>query len=193
MELKPTPMPTKVTLDLPDWIADFAERFQEPCRTDEERMRLAIDLARANCSHGTGGPFGAAIFRDGDGAVVSVGVNRVLPLTNSTAHAEMLAFMLAQKALGQHRLDEREHRFILATSAQPCAMCYGATPWAGIHRLLIGARKEDVEKLTPFDEGPLPRNWIAGLARRNIEVTRDVLRREACEVLKAYAEGGSAY
>ncbi len=45
---------------------------------------------------------------------------------------------------------------MLATSAQPCCQCYGATVWAGIDELLIGARAEDVEELTEFDEGPLP-------------------------------------
>jgi tRNA(Arg) A34 adenosine deaminase TadA len=150
--------------------------------TDKGKMELAIILARRNVSEQTGGPFGAAIFNSSTGEVISVGVNRVVPLNNSTAHAEMMAFMLAQQRLKSYRLDATRHNFVLATSAQPCAMCYGACPWAGIQRLLIGARREDVESLTEFDEGPMRRNWVQGLNERGISVTRDVLRNEAREV-----------
>ncbi len=157
-------------------------------------MHLAIDLAERNVRDSTGGPFGAAIFDSTTGAVISVGVNRVIPLQNSTAHAEMMAFMLAQQRLGNHRLNATQHHFVMATSAQPCAMCYGASVWAGIDRILIGARREDVESLTDFDEGPMPHNWIEALKKRGISVTRDVLRSEARHVLRAYAEtSGTPY
>ena len=76
------------------------------------------------------------------------------------------------------------------TSSQPCCQCYGATVWAGIDRLLIGARSEDVMELTEFDEGPLPADWIGELERRRIAVTRDLLRDQARAVLRAYGEGG---
>jgi hypothetical protein len=62
--------------------------------------------------------------------------------------------------------------------------------WAGIDRLLIGARSEDVESLTEFDEGPLPADWIGELERRGIAVTRDVQREAARDVLRAYGEAG---
>ena len=157
-------------------------------------MRLAIKLAERNVHENTGGPFGAAIFNSDSGAVISVGVNRVVPLNNSTAHAEMMAFMLAQQRLESFRLDATQHRFVLATSAQPCAMCYGACPWAGIDRLLVGARREDVESLTEFDEGPMPRNWMQGLNRRGIRITRDVLRKEARDVFVDYNRSrGTSY
>lgn len=160
---------------------------------DKARMRLAIDLARRNVEQRTGGPFGAAIFAAGSGQLIAVGVNRVVPLNNSTAHAEMMAFMMAQARLGHYRLDGRRERFILATSAQPCAMCYGATPWAGIHRMIIGANKDDVETLTDFDEGPLPADWIGELNRRGIEVVQGVLRDEARAVFQLYREIGGAH
>ena len=66
--------------------------------------------------------------------------------------------------------------------------------WAGIDRLLIGARSEDVMALTEFDEGPLPADWAGELERRGIAVARDLLREQACDVLRAYGEqGGSFY
>jgi tRNA(Arg) A34 adenosine deaminase TadA len=80
----------------------------------------------------------------------------------------------------------------LATSSQPCCQCYGATVWAGIDRLLIGARAEDVEALTEFDEGPLPADWVGELNARGIEVVRDIERDAARAVLRAYGETGGA-
>ena len=56
-------------------------------------MRLALSLAREKVLQGTGGPFGAVVFREPGHALVSVGVNTVGRLTNSAAQAEMLSFM----------------------------------------------------------------------------------------------------
>jgi tRNA(Arg) A34 adenosine deaminase TadA len=118
----------------------------------------------------------------------------VVPQTCSVAHAEMMAYMLAQQRLASFRLNAGNNgRYILATSAQPCCQCYGATVWAGIDELLIGARGEDVESLTTFDEGPLPADWIAQLERRGIAVRRDILREEARAVLAGYGQGGAHY
>lgn len=65
--------------------------------------------------------------------------------------------------------------------------------WAGIDELLIGARAEDVEELTQFDEGPLPADWIGELARRHIAVRRDILRDQARDVLASYGATGTPY
>ena len=187
----------RLDLALPDWIAAAVE----PNRTyadDDARITLAIELARRNVELATGGPFGAAVF-DADGTVLGLGVNRVLPEVCSVAHAETMACMLAQRNTGRVRLnrddDDRPHGPItLAASGQPCCQCYGAVVWAGIDRLVIAARSEDVERLTEFDEGPLPSDWVGELERRGIEVVRDVRRDESCRVLSAYArEGGPNY
>jgi hypothetical protein len=65
--------------------------------------------------------------------------------------------------------------------------------WAGVDALLIGARSEDVEELTEFDEGPLPADWIGELERRGIAVRRDILRDEARAVLAEYGASGTPY
>lgn len=179
-------------LTLPIWIRDAVDDTRVYA-DDESKIALAIELARRNVENHSGGPFGAAVFT-GEGRLVSVGVNRVIAQNCSVAHAEMMAYMMAQQRLQHFRLNENGERFILATSAQPCCQCYGATVWAGIDELLIGARSEDVEELTEFDEGPLPADWIGELQLRAIAVRRDILRDEARAVLKAYGElGGVAY
>ena len=185
-------LPTALQLTLPDWLRHTLHE-DRVYGDDESRIALAIELARNNVDNATGGPFGAAVFT-GNGRLVSVGVNRVLPQNCSVAHAEMMAYMLAQARTQRSRLNENGERFVLATSAQPCCQCYGATFWAGIDELLIGARSADVEELTEFDEGPLPADWIGELERRGIAVRRDILREEARNVFLRYRElGGQPY
>ena len=184
-------LPLQIHLTLPPWIEDVADSSRRYL-TDEERVGLAIELSRHNIQHGTGGPFGAAVF-DEHGRLISAAANRVVPQTCSVAHAEMLAYMAAQQRLASYRLNEHGGHYTLATSPQPCCQCYGATVWAGIDTLLIGARAEDVETLTEFDEGPLPVDWTGELERRGITVRRDILREEARTVLAAYGATGKSY
>src|SRR5690606_17506782 len=125
---------------------------------------------------------------------IAVGVNRVEPEASSVAHAEMMAYLLAQHRTGRARLNENHPGITLATSAQPCCMCYGATFWAGIDTLLIGASAADVMELTEFDEGPLPADWRGELHRRGIAVREGIERDAARAVLERYArEGGVHY
>ncbi|HEX3125623.1 MAG TPA: nucleoside deaminase [Rhodanobacteraceae bacterium] len=187
-----TDLPSTLHLTLPAWLRDALDA-DRVYGDDESRVALAIDLARCNVENATGGPFGAAVFT-AEGRLVSVGVNRVLPQNCSVAHAEMMAYMLAQARLQRSRLNENGERFVLATSAQPCCQCYGATFWAGIDELLIGARSADVEELTEFDEGPLPADWVGELERRGIAVRTDILRDAARGVFLRYRElGGQRY
>ncbi|MCB1605898.1 MAG: nucleoside deaminase [Xanthomonadales bacterium] len=178
-------------LDLPDWLPDLLRQHQH-CRDDEDKVRLAIELAHENVHRHSGGPFGAVIF-DQDDRVVAAGVNRVVPMNCSTAHAEMMAFMFAQRQLGRFRLNSDGNRYTLATSAQPCAMCFGGSLWAGIDRLLIGARGSDVEELSDFDEGPLPEDWVGELRRRRIEVVADILRDQARGVFERYRDSAGVH
>ncbi|WP_407354228.1 nucleoside deaminase [Luteimonas sp. R10] len=184
-------LPAQLQLVLPAWVHEAVD----PAATvpgDADKVALAVALSRRNVEAGSGGPFGAVVFGPDD-RVVAVGVNRVLPQHCSVAHAETMAYMLAQQRLRRARLNRDDQdrpagHYTLATSAQPCCQCYGATVWAGIDRLLIGARAEDVMALTEFDEGPLPADWIGELERRGIAVVRDLHRDAACAVLRAYGE-----
>jgi len=185
-------LPLQIHLTLPPWISDIADVNQR-YQSDEERVALAIELARKNVAEDAGGPFGAAVFNSHSGRLVAVGVNRVVAQNCSVAHAEMLAIMIAQQRLTRYRMHADGGHYVLATSAQPCCQCYGAMMWAGLDELLIGARSEDVEELTEFDEGPLPADWIGELARRDMAVRRDILRDEARAVLATYGANGTSY
>ena len=181
----------QVHLTLPAWVHDAVDRT---CTYpgDAAKVALAIELSRLNVEAGTGGPFGAAVFGP-DERIIAVGVNRVVPHSTSLAHAENMAYMLAQQRLQTPRLNDALSPVTLATSSQPCCQCYGATIWAGIDRLLIGASAADVEELTSFDEGPLPADWIGELNCRGIEVVQGLNRDAARAVLRNYGEANGAH
>lgn len=182
----------RVSFELPEWVEDLVSGKGEFYPTKEERMRLAIELSRLNTERGTGGPFGAAIFESESGRLLAPGVNLVTTANLSTAHAEMVAIMVAQQAVGSFDLgEERLPAYELVASTEPCAMCFGAMPWSGVRGLVCGGRDEDARSIG-FDEGPKMSDWPSALRERGISVERDVLREEAAAVLNGYAESGGA-
>lgn len=189
-------LPTK-TLSLPLWVEDaISDQIVYPALDD--RMALAIKLAKTNIQHG-GGPFGACVFETESGKLISPGVNLVVQLNCSLAHAESIAIVMAQQIWQTHDLSSPNLPAMeLVTSAQPCIQCYGNLWWSGLKRLVIGASKRDVEEITGFQEGPLPHNWIRQLEKRSplppIKVVTNVMREQARDVLKHYIQrGGTVY
>lgn len=179
-----------VDFELPAWIEDLVGDPERVYPAVEDRMRLAVELSRLNVEHGTGGPFGSAVFDMSTKRLVAPGVNLVTSAGCSIAHAEMVAIMVAQRRIGSFDLggpDQPPHELVAST--EPCAMCFGATPWSGVRRLVCGARDEDARSIG-FDEGPKLPDWESALEGRGIEVARDVLREEAASVLRRYAESG---
>jgi tRNA(Arg) A34 adenosine deaminase TadA len=185
-------------LSLPDWIPDEVGDPTRAYPSLEDRMDLILRLAIRNIRSG-GGPFAAGVFEMETGRLVAPGVNRVVPLACSLAHAEALAVATAQAVHGSHDLGQPGlPPMELVTSAQPCIQCFGILWWSGLRRLVVGATKEDVESLAGFEEGPLPDSWASRLAKRSplppITVVRGILRERARGVLAQYREqGGTIY
>jgi len=174
-----------VMVEYPDWV-DSVVDWNRTYTGDEERMRLAIAVSRANVEKGTGGPFGAAIFERESGRVVAVGMNSVVRYNNCVLHGEIMAFMMANQRVGSFTLSGAglsAHE--LHTSCEPCAMCLGATLWSGVQRLVCGAARDDASMLN-FEEGPVFPASYQYLEERGVEVARNVLRAEAREVLEMY-------
>jgi len=116
-------------------------------------------------------------------------MNLVVPSGCSVAYAEMVAIIIAQQDVGDFDLGgEGKAVCELVASTEPCAMCFGATPWSGVRSLLCGARDEDARSVG-FDEGAKLPDWAA-LEERGISVKRDVLPEEAAGVLRHYSESG---
>lgn len=183
----------EVSVNLPSWVVEQVD-YARPLPTPEARMRLAISLAGENVDRGTGGPFGAAIFERESGQLVAVGVNAVERLNNSTVHAEMVAFQLAEKRIVSYTLRGAGHpAHELYTSCAPCAMCLGGALWSGVTRVSYAAHREDAERIG-FDEGPVFPESYAYLEARGVEIVAGLLRDEAWAVLERYhRKGGAVY
>ncbi|HEX5974432.1 MAG TPA: nucleoside deaminase, partial [Rubrobacteraceae bacterium] len=143
----------QVTFELPGWVEELLPDPGGTYPTEEDRMRLVVELSRLNVERETGGPFGAAIFERETGRLLAPGVNLVVASSCSVAHAEMVAIMIAQQVVGDFDLgSEGKPAYELYASTEPCAMCFGAIPWSGVRGLLCGARDEDA-RAVGFDEG----------------------------------------
>ena len=215
---------------------DMQQYTHHKFTSDCEMMSVAISLSDTNVKMNSGGPFGAAIFErhyycgddtpaEGDGVdkclplmssyctLVSIGMNRVVPLNNSTCHGEMVAIQMAQKKMGSFTLNmlpgditngnkemeekkpnplPQQRQFELFTSCEPCAMCLGATLWSGVSRIVCAATKDDAQAIG-FDEGPVYESSYEHLENCGVQVTRGVMREEAQQVLRRYAESGLIY
>ncbi len=185
----------QLNLELPDWIDSFLTEYPTVMLSMETQMRFVLDLTERNILEETGGPFGAAVFEQESGKLVSVGVNVVVKQNCSAAHAEMMALMLAQKKIGHYDLgDSRFMAHRLVTSGKMCAMCLGNVCWSGVKEVVSSAEPEDVEKITGFDEGPTPPNYNEQLKLRGINLFPELLREQGKKVLQLYVnKNGHVY
>jgi tRNA(Arg) A34 adenosine deaminase TadA len=184
-------MNEQVSFTLPTWVYNKLESLPQVFPTNEDRMRLIIELSQQNIDNETGGPFAAGVFEEETGKLVSVGVNRVMPLNCSSAHAEIMALSLAQQKLDTFDLGGPGlpcHQ--IAVNWRPCIMCYGAVIWSGVRSLLIAGSGHELESVTGFDEGPLGDDWLKELEKRGISVIDGVLKGEAVKVFYRFREKG---
>ena len=177
----------RIHLTMPDWAAGEMAALPERLPSLVARMAAVLRFARLNFERDTGGPFAAGVFERDSGRVVAIGVNRVVPLGCSSAHAEVMALSLAQQRLGTFDLGGAglpAHQLVV--NWRPCAMCYGATLWSGVRELVIAGSGPELEALTGFDEGPVHPAWRVELERRGVTLVEDVLRDEACALFRDF-------
>lgn len=178
----------QIRLELPDWAIAELNQLPTHLPTYEEQMAAVIKFSRLNIQHQTGGPFAAGVFERDTGRLVVIGVNRVVPHSCSSAHAEVLALSLAQHRLGTFDLGGPglpAHQLVV--NWRPCAMCYGATIWSGVQRVVIAGGGPELEDITGFDEGPIYPNWRHELQIRGIDLVEDVMKVEAIQVFHEFA------
>lgn len=154
-------------------------------------MRFVLALTKQHILEKSGGPFGAAVFEQATGKLVSVGVNRVIATGCSAAHAEVMALSLAQQALGTYDLGATGLPATeLVVNAQMCAMCMGAVIWSGVRKVSYALSGSEVEVITGFDEGPVPSNVESVLRSRQIQLQAGLLAAESRELLQLYMHLG---
>lgn len=65
-------------------------------------------------------------------------------------------------------------------------MCLGAVIWSRVSEVVYSADTQDTQKITGWDEGPLPSNVNEELIKRGINVVPRILNEEGCNVLKLF-------
>jgi tRNA(adenine34) deaminase len=100
---------------------------------DEEMAALALAEAKAAAARGEV-PIGAVLVSQ-YGAVIARAGNRIVELTDPTAHAEMLVLREGAQRIGNERLIGTT----LYVTLEPCAMCAGAISLARVARLVYAA------------------------------------------------------
>jgi len=181
--------PQSIIVEMPSWIADEMARRPSLYPELDARVQLVIEFSRLNVEHDTGGPFAAAVFEEESGRLVSIGVNRVVPTSVSSAHAEFTALALAQQKLGTFDLGGPgmpAHQLVV--NWRPCTMCFGAVIWSGVRSLALAGSGVAVEEVTGFDEGPMFDNWIEELNARGIEVLDNLDREGALKVFRYFRD-----
>jgi tRNA(adenine34) deaminase len=114
--------------------------------TDEYFMREALKEANKAFEDGEI-PVGAVVRCQNK--IIARTHNQTERLTDSTAHAEMLAVTSATNYLGSKYLDE----CTLYVTLEPCVMCAGALHWAQLQKLVYGA--SDVQRGYSLVSSPL--------------------------------------
>ncbi len=125
--------------------------------TDEHYMRLALKEAQRAFDENEV-PVGAIIVMNE--RVIARGHNQVERLTDSTAHAEIIALTAAFNFLGSKYLPEA----VLYVTIQPCLMCSGALYWSKIGRVVYGAEDEkNGYKKVAGEQSPFhPKTMVSG-------------------------------
>jgi tRNA(adenine34) deaminase len=103
--------------------------------SDEFYMQLALKEATRAYEEGEV-PVGAIIVMNEK--IISRGYNQVEKLTDTTAHAEIIALTAAFNYLGSKYLPDAR----IYITIEPCLMCAGALYWSKIGTVIYGAQDE---------------------------------------------------
>merc|ERR1719343_1412224 len=165
--------PTSVVVTLPNWATQFyGQRKKKVYRTEEEMMEVAMELSKINCERNTGGPFGTAIFehdpKTKESKLFTVGVNRVVPCSNSTLHGEMTAIQFGQQKIRNFSFAEvgarKSKEYHLYTS---CAPCYPVWAAKNSKFFLCRGRSKKVEGISPIH---VMRTLLSSLGSKKFEI-----------------------
>lgn len=138
-------------------------------------MALALEEAREALNAGDR-PFGSVLLYHGD--VAGKGRNRAISGHDPTKHGEILTIQQAAQQLGPEEFQEA----ILYTTCEPCPMCCGAIFWAGIHRVVLGARFEALDRFSTrlYHYHQYSIEKLRDMIGFNLEITNGILVKE-CE------------
>lgn len=146
---------------------------------DDKFMMDAIQLSLEAIKNGNH-PFGAILVLDGK--IVLSAINQVTTKNDVTAHAELELIRDAQKILNKSELA----RSIMYTSTEPCAMCFGASIWAGIGTIVYGCSAEKLACATGRGSFVVPCRELANYAVRSPIIIGPIQEQQAFIVHKNF-------
>ncbi len=119
---------------------------------------------KTGIENGDGGPFGAAIVKDGE--IVAAAHNTVVSHHDPIAHAEINAIRQACAKLGTEKLSGCS----LYTSAEPCPMCLAAAYWANLKDIHYIIDRTELKKHTGFADEDYYKEICLPHAQRSIPI-----------------------
>ena len=138
---------------------------------DEYYMKQALKEAIKAYDEGEV-PVGAIIVMNEK--IIARGYNQVEKLTDSTAHAEIIALTTAFNYLGSKYVPEAT----LYVTIEPCLMCCGALYWSKIAKIIYGAddEKNGYKKNTGNNNPFHPKT----------EIVSGILKEECAQLMKDF-------
>ena len=147
-----------------------------PADTDADYLRRAIAMAQQSRDAGHH-PFGSLVVLDGE--MIAEAQSLKTRDRDATSHSEMQVLRVASSGHPPSELA----RATMYASTEPCAMCAGASYWAGIGRVVFGFSEASLRALTgnhPWNPTlNLPCRELFARGQRRIEVIGPFLEDEA--------------
>jgi tRNA(Arg) A34 adenosine deaminase TadA len=142
----------------------------------ENFLKQAIELSKKSVEQG-GFPVGAIIVKDG--VVISQGLSNGKNNRDATSHAEIEAIRNASQKLDTRDLFDCE----IYSSMEPCLMCFSASYWAKIKKIVYAVGKDKLSK--QHYEGLHSLEEINSKNNRKIEIVHiKELEDEALSIIK---------
>ena len=139
-------------------------------------LKKTIELSKESIKKG-GFPVGAIVIKDNK--IVGIGLSDGKNNKDATSHAEIEAIRKASKFLDTRDLFNCE----LYSSMEPCLMCFSASYWSKIKKIVFAVRKERLSK--QHYEGSYSLDDINSKNNRQIEIVHDKsLEEEAFLIVK---------
>lgn len=151
----------------------MAKRERSAQRTrDEAFMAGLVKFTALSLETATPVPFGALIVETATGKPLMQGLNAVALENDPSSHAELRTVRKAARKLKMWSLKG----YTMYSTCEPCAMCMANALWAGLDRVVYGARIKDANR--HCRQIGIPAKEVARRSDMPCEVVGSVLRDE---------------
>ncbi len=148
--------------------------------TDADYVKKTIELSKQSIAVG-GYPVGALIVRNGE--IIATGLSDGKQLFDATSHAEISAIREASKKLNKRNLDD----VVLYSSLEPCVMCFAASFWAYIPKIVFACNRKRVP--ADYYEGNHDILELNKVSRRQIELVHlEELEEEVFKIINEWEQ-----